>query len=280
MRKLLCLLLCLAGLMAAGCAAGPDRESVNVPVLMYHHMDDAGGQDTVISEAGFRRQMDLLRDNGYTPVALDALAAYGEGTGDLPEKPVCITFDDGYESTFSRAWPVLLEYGYPAAVFVIGVSVGRDTYKGGDQPIFPHFGTEEMERMTASGIMTVQSHTYDMHQWGPFEGSETPRTSMLPLPGETEEDYAAAVREDFRREAAVLEQGGVETVWALAFPLGRHTELTDRVLKELGVRLTLTTEADRVNTVIRGDPDSLYGLGRLNMTDALTDQDILTYLSR
>lgn len=280
MKRPLCLLLAALLLVPplAGCEKA--RSSVNVPVLMYHHLDDAGGTDTVLSVDGFRAQMELLRTHGYTPVSLDALTAYVDGDGDLPGRPVCITFDDGYMSTYSLAWPILRQFGYPAAVFVIGVSVGKDTYKDGDQAIIPHFGTAEMAEMVSSGTVTVQSHTYDMHQWGPYEQSETPRTSMLPLPGETEAAYAAAVAADLAQEAAALGAGGVESVWALAFPLGRHTALTDQVLKDLGVRLTLTTDADRVNTVTRGDPDSLYGLGRLNMTDGLTDQAILAYLSR
>lgn len=280
MKKRFCLLLAALLLAAAGgCERAPER--IDVPILLYHHLDETGGTDTVISVDGFRAQMELLRREGYTPVGLDDLVAFADGDGDLPgEKPVCITFDDGYESAYTLAWPILQEYGYPAAVFVIGVSVGKDTYKDGGQPIIPHFGTEQMAEMVASGTVAVQSHTFDMHQWGPYERSETPRTSMLPLPGETEAAYAAAVTEDFRREAAVLAEGGVDGVYALAFPLGRHTELTDQVLKDLGVRLTLTTEADRLNTVVRGDPDSLYGLGRLNMTDDLPEETILAYLSR
>ena len=279
MKKRFYLLLAALLLAAGGCERAPER--INVPVLMYHHLDENGGTDTVISPEGFRAQMELLRREGYTPVSLDDLIAYGDGTGDLPgEKPVCITFDDGYESVCTLALPILQEYGYPAAVFVIGVSVGKDTYKDTGQAIIPHFGTEQMAEMISSGMISVQSHTYDMHQWEPYERAVPARTSMLPLPGETEAAYAAAVREDFRQEAAVLAEGGVDEVYALAFPLGRHTELTDQVLKDLGVRLTLTTEADRVNTVVRGDPDSLYGLGRLNMTDDLPEETILAYLSR
>lgn len=278
MKKLLLWALAALLLAAGGCA--DSRRQVNVPVLMYHHLDETGGTDTVISPEGFRAQMELLRREGYTPMSLDDLVAYTDGDGDLPEKPVCITFDDGYESVYTLALPILREYGYPAAVFVIGVSVGKDTYKDTGQAIIPHFGAEQMAEMATSGLISVQSHTYDMHQWEPYEKAGPARTSMLPLPGETEAAYAAVVREDFRREAAVLAEGGVDEVYALAFPLGRHTELTDQVLKDLGVRLTLTTEADRVNTVVRGDPDSLYGLGRLNMTDDLPEETILAYLSR
>ena len=290
MRRLIALLAAL--LLLAGCGGqagsppvqsetwtGP--ESAVVPVLMYHHITDTPATSSDISEAGFRRQMDVLRDNGYSPVTLDALLAYADGTGDLPVRPVVITFDDGYMSTWERAFPILGEYGFPAAVFVIGVSVGHtEFYKDTDHVMTPHFGTDEMAQMLASGRMAVQSHTYDMHQWAPFEDTDAPRTDMLPLAGESEADYAAALEQDFRREAKVLAAGGVESVTALAFPLGRHTDDTDRILRELGVRMTFTVDESRVNTVVRGDGESLYDLGRKNMNDGVTDEALLAYLTQ
>ena len=281
--------LCLALLLLAGCAAAPGPpavsepwpgpDSVNVPVLMYHHITDTGGTDATISPEHFRRQLDAVKAAGYTPVSLDELIGFADGEGALPEKPVCITFDDGYMSTYDTAFPILGEYGYPAAVFVIGSSVGRDTYKDTGRSIIPHFGTDQMAEMTASGRMEVQSHTFDMHQTAAYETGPA-RTSILPLEGESEEAYAAALEEDFRLEAEALAQGGVDRITALAYPLGRHSDLADSVLRELGVRLTLTTDSGHVNTVTRNDPDSLWGLGRLNMTNDTTDEMLLEYFQR
>lgn len=285
MRRLLWLAL-LAALLA-GCAGTqtdppavsspwPGTESVTVPALMYHHLDDAGGGSAVISEEGFHRQMDLLAAEGYAPVSLRALIDYAAGTGSLPEKPVVITFDDGYASVYERAWPILREHGFPAAVFVIGSSLGRDTYKDTGIPIIPHFGAAEVAQMAAGG-MEVQSHGYDMHQTADYETGPA-RTDMLPLPGETEEEYEAALREDFSREAEALAACGVEEIYALAWPNGVYTDRAEELLRERGVAITFTVDGTRVNTVVRGDPESLYGLGRLNMTDDTSDETLLAYL--
>ena len=153
-------------------------------------------------------------------------------------------------------------------------------YKDTDHAMTPHFGTEEMRQMLASGRMEVQSHSYDMHQWAPFEDTPAPRTDMLPLEGESEADYIAALEADFRRETEALAAGGVESVYALAYPLGRHTDVTDRTLRDLGVKITFTVDESRVNVVTRGEPDSLYGLGRKNMSDDVTDEELLDYLAQ
>lgn len=60
-------------------------------------------------------------------------------------------------------------------------------------PITPHFSYEQGAEMVASGVISLQSHTYDMHQWGPYESTDQPRETILPLEGESEADYRASL---------------------------------------------------------------------------------------
>jgi peptidoglycan/xylan/chitin deacetylase (PgdA/CDA1 family) len=87
-------------------------------VLMYHKVNDVPGNPLSVSVGLFEEQMAQLRDLGYTVVGLDAvLDHYGAGAP-LPERPVLITFDDGYRDNLAHAAPVLERYGYPAVIFV------------------------------------------------------------------------------------------------------------------------------------------------------------------
>ena len=82
----------------------------------------------------------------------------------------------------------------------IGVSIGKDTYKDTDHAMTPHFGAAEMQEMVDSGLISIQSHTYDMHQWPPFEdGNDRVRETLAQLPGESDADYEAAVRADIQQ---------------------------------------------------------------------------------
>jgi peptidoglycan/xylan/chitin deacetylase (PgdA/CDA1 family) len=87
-------------------------------VLMYHKVNDLPGNPLSMPVALFEEQMAQLRDLGYTVVDLEAvLEHYATGTP-LPERPVLITFDDGYRDNLAHAAPVLERYRYPAVIFV------------------------------------------------------------------------------------------------------------------------------------------------------------------
>jgi peptidoglycan/xylan/chitin deacetylase (PgdA/CDA1 family) len=140
-----------------------------VPILTYHHITENPVGGAQISPETFEAQIKALYDNGYTAISFEELEAYVTQGTELPDNPVIITFDDGYYSNYEYAFPILKRYDMKAAIFVIGVSVGKDTYKDTDFDMTPHFGWEEANQMIASGLVSIHSHTYDMHQWAPFE---------------------------------------------------------------------------------------------------------------
>ncbi|MCT9076751.1 polysaccharide deacetylase family protein [Streptomyces fulvoviolaceus] len=92
-----------------------------VPILMYHAVatdpNDATRELSVAPEA-FARQMELIAELGLTPVNTASLAASWRSGHPLPERPVLITFDDGYEGVHRHALPMLTKHGFTATLFV------------------------------------------------------------------------------------------------------------------------------------------------------------------
>ena len=260
---------------------GPQDHTKTVPILIYHHLTDdpaAEESDTVLHVDKFARQMSLLRQEGFTPVSLQAMEDYVYLGTDLPENPVAITFDDGYLSNYALGYPILRDYGFPATIFAIGCSVGHyDFYKDTDNPIVAHFGEKEMAEMTGSGLISVQSHTYDMHQTELYDPPPV-RSSICPFPGEKQEDYLRVLAADAEKQAETFTACGIPAPTALAFPGGDHETVTDVGLRAAGYRITLTTDSLRTNTLVRGLPQSLIDLGRMNIGGVTTDEEILNYL--
>ncbi|MFK4069049.1 polysaccharide deacetylase family protein [Streptomyces sp. NPDC029674] len=93
-----------------------------VPILMYHsvaRVPNAATRELSVSPDAFERQMKTLAERGCTPLTTAQLAAAWRSPGrSLPERPVLITFDDGYEGVHRYALPVLAGHGFASTLFV------------------------------------------------------------------------------------------------------------------------------------------------------------------
>ena len=123
------LLGCAAGLLlqrgfhrAAPASAAVQEEGVSLPAVMYHGLlrDKSLQNEYVIDQALFESDLCWLRANGYTPVHITDLLAYADGEGTLPEKPILLTFDDGYYNNYLYAYPLARQYNIKIVIAPIG----------------------------------------------------------------------------------------------------------------------------------------------------------------
>lgn len=187
----------------------PVREPM--PVLMYHHMVPEG-QDCnamTITPGKFRADLDIILAKGYTPVLPGELA---EGAP-LPEKPILITFDDGYRSNYDLVYPILREYGVKACISIIVLMP--------DLPTDNFCTWEQLREMTDSGLVEVGSHSYRLHNLGEDKGNyEKDGTNGVERrPGESDGDFQARVLDDIQKshDRIAAELGSVT---CFAYPFG------------------------------------------------------------
>ena len=246
-----------------------------VPILMYHHIEDDVRNDMIVTEETFAMHMRVLYEHGFNAIPLSRLVDFVDRGVPLPERPVVITFDDGYLSVYRYAFPVLARYGHHATSFVIGEAVGTDTYKDTGEPTIPKFCFEQAHNM--AGVVSIQSHSYDMHQHAPFEIGRA-RTNILRWPDECVTEYIEILRADHMRVSELIYEGVGETVFSIAFPHGIYDTLSQAVLVDMGVRVTLGTHWGS-NTIIMGLPQSLLSLNRFNINNDVTEEDLLAILT-
>jgi peptidoglycan/xylan/chitin deacetylase (PgdA/CDA1 family) len=103
---------------------------INVPILLYHNVSNRGSTRYIVRTAQFRAQMKALHTEGYQTITISQLADVIRSGGYLPEKPVVITFDDGYLSVHQNAFPILEEFGFQAVVYIISGTVATDKSYG------------------------------------------------------------------------------------------------------------------------------------------------------
>jgi len=106
----------------------------------------------------FRRQMRFLRRAGYTVVSVETMCRGVRGEVALPAKPVALTFDDGFQNFADCAWPILQEMGYPATVYLVSQSIGKDAdWLKSNRPRSPLMDIPTLHRLLAEGV-TFGSH--------------------------------------------------------------------------------------------------------------------------
>ncbi len=99
-----------------------------LPVLLYHHVGPPRPgtyPSLTVSPQRFERQMRWLDRRGYTGIRPSDWARWRRDGKGLPDKPVLVTFDDGYADLADYALPVLRRHGFGAVVFVVTDLVGR-----------------------------------------------------------------------------------------------------------------------------------------------------------
>ena len=92
-------------------------EEIIIPILAYHNFTEDESSSYKINIIEFEKQMDYLAAHNYSVISLSELLA-GLRTGQLPPKPVVITIDDGFKSTYTLAYPVLKKYNFPVTLFI------------------------------------------------------------------------------------------------------------------------------------------------------------------
>jgi peptidoglycan/xylan/chitin deacetylase (PgdA/CDA1 family) len=99
--------------------------AARVPILMYHYVSDPPEDadiyrtDLSVSPAEFRKQLAYLQDAGFTTIDLYDLARALANQAPLPDRPIVLTFDDGYRDNYINAFPILKEYGMHGTFFIV-----------------------------------------------------------------------------------------------------------------------------------------------------------------
>ena len=190
-----------------------------VSVLMYHMIGNEPGNAAIMTEANLRIQMNYLRDHGYHPITMQELYDYVTKGAPLPEKPVCITFDDGYLDSYTIVYPLMKEYGFPWTLFLITDDVGKP---------YNRMTWDQLREMANSHTVTIANHTLSH-----------PKLHNLATRAEKEKEIVEANK-------ALKYQLGVDNAW-LAYPYGDYDDEIIDICKKAGIKMAVTTDAGRVH---------------------------------
>jgi len=226
-----CLVLVLAVVAAYFTILLPRRVT---PILMYHSVSYTEGSSIHVTPENFNKQMKFLSDSGYSVITMEKLAEEISGGRRYLPGTVVITFDDGFEDNFTRAFPVLAKYDMPAVIFLVTGYVGADE---------DYLKWDQIALMQKNGI-TFGSHTRS----NAYLPSLTDKKAIV--------DEVAGSRHDIYVHTGKMPD-------FFCYPTGGFNEQIKNAVMKAGYKAACTTNRGRD----RSNRD-LYELNRVKITNS------------
>jgi peptidoglycan/xylan/chitin deacetylase (PgdA/CDA1 family) len=203
-------------------------------VLCYHRFEDKA-KDLVTLPTDFRTQMQALKDNGISVISMKDLLAWLHGEKSIPAKSAIISLDDGWNSQYFVAWPILKEFGYPFTLFIYTDYVD----KGGKS-----MSWGQLEEMRDAGV-DIEAHTVSHHDL-----RHAPRG----------QDYPTWLHNEVYNCKQILEDKlGIKVV-AFAFPYGFHNEVVRKTAEDAGYQLQFTVYGQHMGMNVLHDQVGRYAV--------------------
>ena len=245
-------------------------KDVELPILMYHAICDGKAKEGkfVITKEELEKDLKYLKDEGYTTISSAELIEFVENGTPLPEKPIMLTFDDGYYNNYCYAFPLLKKYNAKAIISIIGKHTDMYSEISEDNPAYSHITWDQAREMIESGLIEIQNHSYDSHT------TDRGRNGTKKKKGETQTAYREYIHDDIGRLQEEIKENLGYTPMVFTYPFGSISEASCDILKEMGFKMTLSC-AEKVSKIKAGDHECLYRLGRYLRANKISAEKIL-----
>jgi len=246
-------------------SADPD-DGVSFRVIAFHDVRanvrasfETSPEATAVDERTFAETLAWLQYNGHHPVSLQQIVDARAGGKPLPPKPVLLTFDDGYRSAYTKVFPLLKRYNYPALFALVTswleVPEGQPVHWGDKPAPRENFLLwSEAAEMARSGLVEFASHSDAMHTGilANPQGNMPPAAATHrydPKTGRYEDDaaYTQRIESDLRRSRELIEKRTGAKVRSMVWPYGAYNAAALKASERAGMPITLTLD-DGSNT--------------------------------
>ena len=220
------------------------EEEIHIPILTYHNFTTGEGDSYKINITNFEKQMEFLSLNSYSVISLSELLA-GLRAGQLPPKPIVITIDDGFKSTYTLAYPVLKKYNFPATLFLYTDFIEKNSHS---------LTWEEIREMTRNNI-EIGSHTLSHCNLLKYKENES------------YDSYISRIKKEVFLSKEILESKIGSKIKFFAYPYGAYSS----IIKDLAIQADYEAivNANSMNNTLNAHPFSLnrqiiFGQSSLN----------------
>ena len=198
----------------------------SIPVLMYHRITNeraaTSSHGIWVTAVQFRTQLHSLRKRGFEAITFRDYDRFLQGQGQLPRRPIILTFDDGYEDNYTIAFPLLRDFGCRAVIFAVTDTKRRTNFWDPDQP---------------RAALLTQEHMREMNRFGIEIGSHTVTHLRLP------DTALEAVRSELSKSKDTLQQILGSEVISFAYPYGAVQPAMKILIEEAGYKFAVAADS-------------------------------------
>ncbi|MCP4152089.1 MAG: poly-beta-1,6-N-acetyl-D-glucosamine N-deacetylase PgaB [bacterium] len=226
-------------------------------VLCYHDIYDGkeppgSPGENAVSSHQLLSHFVWLKENGYTPITVPQLLAARKAAGNLPEKAVLLTFDDGLKSFYSHVYPLLKLAGFPAlaAIMVSWTDGGKNLsvpYGSRQLGAGDFLSWEQIKEIADSGLVEFASHSYDLHRGieanpqGNLQPAATARFyNKATGKYESNKAYKKRIRKDLQKSVSLLKKHLGKGPRVMVWPYGKYTQQSAAIAARLGMIVNMT----------------------------------------
>lgn len=259
-----------------------DRNVNEFTVLSYHEIADKSetlDSTYAVTPAHFEEQVHWLIDNGYHFISIKDILNYRKHKKPLPPKAILMTFDDGYQSVYANAFPVIKKYKIPVVIALVGSwmeakeIVDFDGHKISREKFLSQ---KEIKEMAKSSLVEFASHSYLSHRGirGNPQGNMQPAMITRQWLSETQgyEDqkrYQQRIYRDLEENNRFIKRYTGQKARVMVWPYGYYNKETRTIAERLGMPIGLTLD-DGSNTRLT----PLWGLRRILIDKSMTLNDL------
>lgn len=217
-----------------------------IPIFMYHFVRDDTGDyeypENMIQPQKLEQQLKYLKENGYETIWASDLAHL-----ESYQKPVALTFDDGWQDFYQNGFPLFKKYQMKASFYVITNLIGTPGY----------CTLEELKEIKASGLIEIDSHTVTH-----------PRLATLTKENITKELYES---KQYLKEKLDI------TTTVMCYPYGSFNAMVKQISKEAGYKMGLAMDGGIYDTNKSKD---IYAIPRIYANRSMTMDTFANYVKK
>jgi len=239
---------------------------VKIAVVMYHGLiDDTSKQNKYfIDPKYFEEDLKYLNENGFQTIFASELINHFEKNTPLPEKPVLLTFDDGYYNNYTFAYPLLKKYNCKAVISPIGYPADEAVKETKQNTFYSQCTWKQLKEMSDSGLVEIQNHTYNLHH------IDNGRNGAKNNTDESFEAYKKLLSDDLLKfNQRMFEEIG-KYPESVVFPFGARSKQSIEIVKSLGFKAAFDCE-EKINTL--SSPEDLFYIHRFLRPNNMSSKD-------